>query len=68
MKMAKLTTDKYKCIDCGKLKQLVIVRGKAVRCQECYGDYLTRRRVIRQVNRLFYSEAPRTARRDRVKE
>lgn len=47
--MPRLTEDKYKCIRCGERKRLVVVRGRASLCKDCYNDVLAERRAKRQV-------------------
>lgn len=52
----KLTEKKYKCGHCGKLRQLVKVRGRAYLCRECYNNMLAerraKRRAIRELNQI----------------
>ena len=43
----KLTTEKQKCAKCGKLKQLVIIRGNAYLCEQCYKTKLKKSREKR---------------------
>jgi hypothetical protein len=50
--MKKLTTEKYRCADCKKLKRLVIVRGSASRCKGCYESHLVESRTIRELNKM----------------
>jgi len=57
MKDQKLTESSYKCCDCGELKKLVIVRGRAVRCLDCYESHLVKLKTLRRVNQLFSEEA-----------
>ena len=51
--MTKLTTEKYKCADCGKLRNLVIIRGQASRCLECHSEHKLKLAVIREVNKML---------------
>ena len=52
----KLTTEKYKCAKCDKLKQLVIVQGSAYLCEQCYKKKLKnsreKRAEIKELNEI----------------
>lgn len=48
----KLTKDNYICGHCKELKQLVIVRGRAWLCKDCYEEYLAKRRAVRELNKI----------------
>lgn len=48
----KMTKEKYKCIDCGKIDFLVVRYGRACRCKECYENYLEKRRILREINSM----------------
>ena len=45
--MKKLTSEKYECSHCSNLTYLVIVRGRAWLCKECYNKMLAERRAKR---------------------
>lgn len=48
-----MTEEKYKCIDCGKIKPLVIRYGRAIRCKECYENHLEKLRILRVLNNIY---------------
>ena len=43
----------YKCKDCEKIRPLVIFRGSASLCDECYSADRTKRKVLRELNQMF---------------
>jgi len=53
--MKTITEEKYACRECWEERNLVMVRGRASICEECYNRKLTKRRQIRKLNK-FISE------------
>ena len=50
--MKKLTKEKFCCSKCGKLRFLVVLRGRGYLCEKCYEDKLIKMRTLRNLNRM----------------